>query len=178
LCFVAQSRLFKVVSFITGFKNSMKGIGYFIGAAALSFNYYFALGILLLLVLAAMPWAIVGLSNQLGRCAKRHSLFVFSRFCLQSTQPCTQRTPHSTQPCTQHTAHFTQHTAHSTQLTALLTALGSSWAPATSWAGELGILLLLVLAAMPLRQHTALHAPDVPQVAMMSVGIMYVCGCV
>jgi hypothetical protein len=45
----------------------MKGVGYFIGAAALTFNYYFALGILLLLVLAAMPWAIVGLSNQLGR---------------------------------------------------------------------------------------------------------------
>jgi hypothetical protein len=58
-----------VVSFITGFKNSMKGVGYFIGAASLTFNYYFALGILLLLVLAAMPWAIVGLSNQLGRCA-------------------------------------------------------------------------------------------------------------
>ena len=32
-------------------------------------QYYFALGILLLLVLAAMPWSVVGLSNQLGRCA-------------------------------------------------------------------------------------------------------------
>lgn len=32
-------------------------------------HYYFALGILMLLILAAMPWAIVGLSNQLGRCA-------------------------------------------------------------------------------------------------------------
>lgn len=67
-----ESRLFKVVSFITGFKNSMKGIGYFIGAAALTFNYYFALGILLLLVAAAMPWAIVGLSNQLGRARKEN----------------------------------------------------------------------------------------------------------
>jgi hypothetical protein len=63
-----QSRLFKVVSFITGFKNSMKGVGYFIGAAALMFNYYFALGLMLLLVAAAMPWAFLGLSNQLGRC--------------------------------------------------------------------------------------------------------------
>ncbi|WIA38671.1 hypothetical protein OEZ86_001977 [Tetradesmus obliquus] len=67
-----ESRLFKVVSFITGFKNSMKGVGYFIGAAALTFNYYFALGILLLLVLAAMPWAVVGLSNQLGRARKEN----------------------------------------------------------------------------------------------------------
>lgn len=65
-----QSRLFKVVSFITGFKNSMKGVGYFIGAASLMVHYYFALGVLLLLILAAMPWAIVGLSNQLGRCVR------------------------------------------------------------------------------------------------------------
>lgn len=47
----------------------MKGVGYFIGAASLMVHYYFALGILMLLILAAMPWAIVGLSNQLGRCA-------------------------------------------------------------------------------------------------------------
>lgn len=47
----------------------MKGVGYFIGAAALSLHYYFALGLMLLLVAAAMPWAVVGLSNQLGRCA-------------------------------------------------------------------------------------------------------------
>jgi hypothetical protein len=33
-----QSRLFKVVSYITGFKNSMKGVGYFIDAAALNVN--------------------------------------------------------------------------------------------------------------------------------------------
>jgi hypothetical protein len=32
-------------------------------------NYYFALGVLVLFILAAMPWAILGLSNQLGRCA-------------------------------------------------------------------------------------------------------------
>jgi hypothetical protein len=58
-----------LVSFITGFKNSMKGVGYFIGAASLMVSYYFALGVLVLLILAAMPWAILGLSNQLGRCS-------------------------------------------------------------------------------------------------------------
>ncbi|KIZ03603.1 major facilitator transporter [Monoraphidium neglectum] len=67
-----QSRLFKIVSFITGFKNSMKGVGYFIGAAALTYSYYFALGILLALIVAAMPWAAVGLSNQLGRARKEN----------------------------------------------------------------------------------------------------------
>eukprot|EP00879_Flechtneria_rotunda_P003158 GHRR01003380.1.p1 GENE.GHRR01003380.1~~GHRR01003380.1.p1 ORF type:complete len:394 (+),score=103.63 GHRR01003380.1:590-1771(+) len=67
-----QSRLFKVVSFITGFKNSMKGVGYFIGAACLTYNYYFALGLLLVVVAAAMPWAVVGLSNKLGRARKEN----------------------------------------------------------------------------------------------------------
>jgi hypothetical protein len=67
----SQSRLFKVVSFITGFKNSMKGVGYFLGAASLMLHYYFALGILMLFILAAMPWAIMGLSNQLGRYGRR-----------------------------------------------------------------------------------------------------------
>ena len=31
-----QGRLFKIVSFITGFKNSLKGFGYFLGAACLT----------------------------------------------------------------------------------------------------------------------------------------------
>ncbi len=30
-----QAMLFKLVSYITGFKNSLKGVGYFIGAACL-----------------------------------------------------------------------------------------------------------------------------------------------
>ncbi|GLC44908.1 hypothetical protein PLESTB_001687900 [Pleodorina starrii] len=67
-----QSRLFRLVSFITGWKNSLKGVGYFLGAACLSFNYQFALGVLLLLILAAMPWAAVGLSDQLGRARKEN----------------------------------------------------------------------------------------------------------
>jgi MFS family permease len=62
-----QSRLFKLVSLITGFKNSMKGVGYFIGAAALSFRYEFALALLLLLIGIAIPPAVFGLSSDLGR---------------------------------------------------------------------------------------------------------------
>ncbi|GBF99579.1 hypothetical protein Rsub_12204 [Raphidocelis subcapitata] len=67
-----QSRLFKIVSFITGWKNSMKGVGYFIGAAALTYSYYFALGLQLAFVGAAMPWAALGLSNRLGRARKEN----------------------------------------------------------------------------------------------------------
>lgn len=48
------------------------GLGYFLGAACLSFHYYFALGVLLALILAAMPWAIVGLSSQLGRARSKN----------------------------------------------------------------------------------------------------------
>ncbi|GIL86503.1 hypothetical protein Vretifemale_14798 [Volvox reticuliferus] len=67
-----QSRLFKLVSFITGWKNSLKGIGYFLGAACIAFNYQFALAVLLLLILAAMPWAAIGLTPQLGRARKEN----------------------------------------------------------------------------------------------------------
>jgi len=67
-----QTRLFKLVSFITGWKNSLKGAGYFLGSLCITFNYYFALGVLLLLILAAFPWAAVGLSNQLGRTRKEN----------------------------------------------------------------------------------------------------------
>ncbi|KAG1676174.1 hypothetical protein FOA52_005015 [Chlamydomonas sp. UWO 241] len=67
-----QTRLFKLVSFITGMKNSMKGLGYFIGSAAVAFNYYFALGLLIFLILLAYPWACFGLSNQLGRTRKEN----------------------------------------------------------------------------------------------------------
>jgi hypothetical protein len=38
----------------------MPGVGYFIGAACITFNYYFALGVLLFLILLAMPWAVTG----------------------------------------------------------------------------------------------------------------------
>ena len=62
-----QSQLFRLVSLITGWKNSMKGVGYFIGAAALNVDYRFALGLLLALILLAIPPAVLGLSPQLGR---------------------------------------------------------------------------------------------------------------
>ncbi len=61
------SQLFRLVSLLTGWKNSLKGVGYFLGAATVAVNYYLALGILVGLVLLAVPWAAAGLSNQLGR---------------------------------------------------------------------------------------------------------------
>lgn len=67
-----QSKLFKLVSLITGWKNSLKGVGYFLGAATVGVNYYMSLGILCVLILLAVPWALVGLSNDLGRARKEN----------------------------------------------------------------------------------------------------------
>ncbi len=72
-----QGTLFKMVSWITGFKNSLKGAGYFIGAACLSANddwgYYLALGVNVLLVALAIPWAAVGLDAGLGTAKSKNA---------------------------------------------------------------------------------------------------------
>jgi len=70
-----NSSLFKLVSFITGFKNSLKGVGYFIGAALVSVNYYLSLGVLCGFILAAYPFALFGLTNKLGRARKENVKF-------------------------------------------------------------------------------------------------------
>lgn len=66
-----HGRLFKLVSFITGFKNSLKGAGYFLGAALVSISYYLALGVLCGLILLALPWALIGLSADLGKTSSK-----------------------------------------------------------------------------------------------------------
>ena len=94
-----NSSLFKLVSFITGWKNSLKGVGYFIGAALVSVNYYLALGVLCGLIIIAYPFALFGLSNSLGRARKENVRFsqlfqyVFIRvkllfFCFGSQKHC------------------------------------------------------------------------------------------
>ncbi len=70
-----NSSLFKLVSFITGWKNSLKGVGYFLGAALVSVNYYLALGVLCGFIVAAYPFAMFGLSNELGRARKENVKF-------------------------------------------------------------------------------------------------------
>lgn len=70
-----NSSLFKLVSLITGWKNSLKGVGYFLGAATVSVSYYLALGILVGLILLAYPFAVFGLTNDLGRARKENVKF-------------------------------------------------------------------------------------------------------
>ena len=50
-----------------GFKNSLKGAGYFLGAATVGVSLNLSLSILIGLILLAMPWAAFGLDVQLGR---------------------------------------------------------------------------------------------------------------
>jgi hypothetical protein len=61
-----ETQLFKLVSLITGWKNSLKGVGYFAGAALLQVSYELALAVMMGLVVIAMPWAILGLDKNLG----------------------------------------------------------------------------------------------------------------
>lgn len=50
-----------------GMKNSLKGAGYFLGAATLTVSYQLALGILLGLIVLSIPGPVFFLSSQLGR---------------------------------------------------------------------------------------------------------------
>lgn len=58
--------LFKLVSLITGWKNSLKGVGYFAGSALLNVSYEVALGVMMGIVALALPWAVLGLDPNLG----------------------------------------------------------------------------------------------------------------
>jgi len=68
-----HTRLFRLVSLLTGWKNSLKGIGYFLGSALLEVSYELALGFMMGLIVIAMPFAIWGLDKDLGTAKKKNS---------------------------------------------------------------------------------------------------------
>ena len=68
-----DTQLFKLVSLLTGWKNSLKGVGYFLGSALLQFSYELALAVMMGLVLLALPWAIIGLSKDLGTAKSKNA---------------------------------------------------------------------------------------------------------
>jgi len=68
-----ETSLFKLVSLITGWKNSLKGVGYFLGSGLIQVNYFLALGVMMGLILLAMPWAILGLDPDLGTAKKKNA---------------------------------------------------------------------------------------------------------
>ena len=67
-----QESLFRLVSSLTGYKNSLKGVGYFLGAALLEVSYFAAIHVNVALVALALPFAALGLNPELGRVAKEN----------------------------------------------------------------------------------------------------------
>ena len=67
-----QESLFRLVSSLTGYKNSLKGVGYFLGAALLESSYFAAIHANVALVALALPFAVFGLRPELGRVAKEN----------------------------------------------------------------------------------------------------------
>ena len=68
-----STRLFRLVSLLTGWKNSLKGVGYFLGSALIAVRYELALGCMMALVAIALPFAIFGLDRGLGTAKKKNS---------------------------------------------------------------------------------------------------------
>jgi Major Facilitator Superfamily len=68
-----ETQLFKLVSLLTGWKNSLKGVGYFLGSALISISYETALISMMVLVLLALPWAITGLDRSLGTAKSKNA---------------------------------------------------------------------------------------------------------
>ncbi|KAL9183795.1 hypothetical protein ACHAXT_004651 [Thalassiosira profunda] len=66
--------------------NSLKGVGYFLGSALLEVSYELALGFMIGLIVIAMPFAVFGLSKDLGTAKKKNSslkeIFVFDNYNL------------------------------------------------------------------------------------------------
>jgi MFS family permease len=81
-----HTRLFRLVSLLTGWKNSLKGVGYFLGSALLEVSYDAALGFMIGLIVIAMPFAIFGLDKNLGTAKKKNAslkeIFVLDNFNL------------------------------------------------------------------------------------------------
>ena len=69
-----DTSLFKLVSLLTGFKSSLKGVGYFLGSFLLSISYEVALLSMMSLIVIALPFAVFCLNSSLGMAKKKNML--------------------------------------------------------------------------------------------------------
>lgn len=69
------TRLFRLVSMLTGWKNSLKGVGYFLGSALVAVRYEAALAAMMGFIVLALPVAAFGLDRKLGTAAKKNAKF-------------------------------------------------------------------------------------------------------
>ena len=70
-----STRLFKLVALLTGWKNSLKGVGYFLGSALIAVQYELALAVMMGLIGLALPVATFGLDSDLGTASKKNAKF-------------------------------------------------------------------------------------------------------
>lgn len=70
-----STRLFKLVALLTGWKNSLKGVGYFLGSALIAVQYELALAVMMGLIGLALPVAAFGLDSNLGTASKKNAKF-------------------------------------------------------------------------------------------------------
>ena len=70
-----STRLFRLVSLLTGWKNSLKGVGYFLGSALIDVQYELALWTMMVLIVAALAVAALGLDRKLGTASKKNARF-------------------------------------------------------------------------------------------------------
>ena len=70
-----STKLFKLVALLTGWKNSLKGVGYFLGSALIAVHYELALGVMMGLIVLALPVATCGLDASLGTASKKNAKF-------------------------------------------------------------------------------------------------------
>lgn len=70
-----STKLFKLVALLTGWKNSLKGVGYFLGSALIAVQYELALGVMMGLIAIALPVSIFGLDSKLGTASKKNAKF-------------------------------------------------------------------------------------------------------
>ena len=65
-----QGALFSLVLYVTGYKNSMKGVGYVVGAAIISADptsgFVWSLALNMVIIGFCLPWTLMCLTNELG----------------------------------------------------------------------------------------------------------------
>ena len=73
-----ETRLYKLVTYVTGAKNSIKGLGFFVGSAVLMVGYWQGVVILACIVVIPIPLVMVWVDRGLGRSGK---MLPWSQIC-------------------------------------------------------------------------------------------------
>jgi hypothetical protein len=76
-----QGKLFKLVAWVTGLKNSVKGFGSILGAVLVEFaGFEVAVGVLLAVIIAIIPVPLLVMDRDLGRGNKSTARFSWAVF--------------------------------------------------------------------------------------------------